>query len=174
MIGLILVSSLLSLCSDAPLAQWRGLSPCPRVEPVPFGPLTLAPDTARAEQFIVAADRGAVLTQDSVQQSRRHNWDLGLTFISLTGSAIATGITASCTSTNECAELNPLLRKVIKESVAKAVILKSALNAGMHFLILRYMPEGRWRTISLIAVGAINWLDAGNDIREMRKIVKRR
>lgn len=174
MTGLIL-ASLLTLCgNDAPLAQWRGLSPCPRVEPVPFGPLTLALDTARAEQFIVTTERGTVLTQDHVQQSRRHNWDLGLTFVSLTGSAIATGITAACTSTNECAELNPLLRHVIKESIAKAVILKSSLNAGMHFLILRYMPEGRWRTVSLAVVAGVNWLDAGNDIREMRKIVRDR
>lgn len=107
----------------------------------------------------------------AVHDSTRAKVDDTLAIVSLSASAVAAGLTASCISARECRELNPVMARVIGDHGPGAfVIVKTVINGALVWVVKRFMPEGKTRTWTLAIVAGMNALDAAWDIREMRKV----
>lgn len=98
--------------------------------------------------------------------------DMGLVIGSLSMSSIALGITMGCTEAQHCREVNPVMRKILGEGYVRASIVKSSANGVGTYLIWRNL-DGKKRTVALVALFALNSVDAIHDIRAMRKVARR-
>lgn len=98
--------------------------------------------------------------------------DVGLMISSVSASSIALGLTLSCTASQDCRELNPVMRKLLGDGPVRAAVVKSTANGAITYLAWR-TTRGWTRTALLGALAAINVLDAAHDIRQMRQIERR-
>lgn len=99
--------------------------------------------------------------------------DVGLLIGGQSLASIALGLTMACTATSDCRELNPVMRKLIGDGPTKAVVFKAAINGGSAWAVWHF-TRGKRRTIVLGLLLAINSVDAVHDVRQMRKIQRRK
>ena len=88
-------------------------------------------------------------------------------------SSIALGLTLSCIATNDCGELNPVMRKFLGDGPTRAATVKSVGNAVTIYAVWRTL-DGKRRTAALATLFAVNAWDAIHDIRVMRTIQDRK
>lgn len=105
-------------------------------------------------------------------QSFEDKINQGLMLGTVSLSSISLGLTMSCTSSKDCIELNPIMKKFIGDSSIKAVVVKSVVVGSTTYAVWRF-TKGKKRTILLGSLFLLNALDAANDIHQMRQIKKR-
>lgn len=108
------------------------------------------------------------------EASRSSKVDVALGVTSLSAASIATGLTASCLSAGTCREVMPLMRRWTDDSIPKAVVIRSAVQAGIHYAVYRFVPEGKWRTRTLAVLAVVNVADALHDMRVVRRLERGR
>lgn len=129
------------------------------------GPLQEAVRAVNAETFVIHRE---------TRTSTRARVDSTLAIASLTASGVAGALTASCISSGECVELNPIMRGMLGSGVGRAVVAKALVNGALVYVVYKLLPEGNFRTTALGLLAGINTADAVHDIRVMREIQRRR
>lgn len=108
------------------------------------------------------------------QPSKRDRLDVALGIVSLSASSVAMGITAACISDGSCREVNPLMAKWLGNSRTGAIVGKAVIGGLVHYVVYRFIPKGKLRTISLGVLAGVNVFDAAHDVRVMRQIEGRK
>ena len=95
-------------------------------------------------------------------------------FASSSVSMVPVWITATCTTAGTCREVNPVMNHLIGNGPVRAIIVKSAVSFGSHYLVWR-LPSTTKKQKALrlgLALGllTINTYDAVHDIRVYRRI----
>lgn len=98
----------------------------------------------------------------------REHVDQALIIGSISASSVALGLTMACTSTGECRELNPIMRKFIGDGPVTATVVKASANGAVTYVVWR-ATRGKTRTVLLATMLAINLYDAAHDIRQVRR-----
>jgi hypothetical protein len=123
------------------------------------GPLTRAVATVDASTF----------PQEGLAPITHDRLDVGLGIVSLSAASIATGLTATCLTAGSCREVMPLMKRWTTDSIPKAILLRTAIQGGLHYAVYRFAPKGRPRTWALAALAVVNTADAVHDIRVTSK-----
>lgn len=98
---------------------------------------------------------------------------MALVIGSLSASSVALGLTMACTADNSCRELNPVMAKFIGDGPVRATTVKAAVNGGATYLVWRF-TRGKTRTLTLLALAAINTWDAAHNVRSARRTAARK
>lgn len=115
-----------------------------------------------------------VVEQDEITYpTKRTMRDVTITIISLTAGGIAVGLTASCISNRTCEEKIILMKKLVGHSMERAILVNMAIKAGIHWIVWKFAPEGKVRTLSLAILAGGNIFDATWDYYQVRKINRR-
>lgn len=100
----------------------------------------------------------------------REKIDVAAGVTSLSASAVASSLTAVCTTNGSCVEVNPVMRRWIGQSPAKAIVLKASVNGAIHYAVWRFIKPGKLRTATFLVLASVNTWDAGHDLRVLRRM----
>lgn len=148
-----------ALCGGAGVA-------CEVVPPLPT-PIADAVRAVTSETLIAVQDTGTA-------KNAHAKAGTGLLIASITFSGVAASYTVLCETLQICHEVSPVMSKVVGQGMTRAVIFKASVNAAVHYLVWRYAPEGRGRTLILGVLAAINGSDAIHDGRVVRRALRAR
>lgn len=108
-------------------------------------------------------------TLEAQEYSKQDRIDFAITMESLSFSTIDTGTTWACKAARKCKELNPIMNKWIGDSLTKALIIRTSIQGVAHYLIWKFIPRGKVRTISLSILAGTNTFNGIHNIRVLRK-----
>ncbi len=112
--------------------------------------------------------------QPLTEASRRPWYDSALLIGSLSAFSVSRAMTFACVETQECVELAPVMRKLLGEGTIRAILVTTAVTGVFLFAVERWMPDGKWKTLTLGAFTGFTVWDAAHDVRVMRQIQQRR